>query len=82
MPVTVVMFILSKRAGRLADRFGPRLFMGVGPLAAAAGLALLLRVGARPGYATGLLPALLLFSAGLACTVAPLTATILADAVG
>jgi EmrB/QacA subfamily drug resistance transporter len=80
IPVTVVTFLLSKRAGRLADRFGPRLFMGVGPLVAAAGLALLLRVGAKPDYVTGLLPALLLFSIGLACTVAPLTATVLADA--
>jgi EmrB/QacA subfamily drug resistance transporter len=80
IPVTVVTFLLSKRAGRLADRFGPRLFMGVGPLVAAAGLALLLRVGAQPDYITGLLPALLLFSLGLSCTVAPLTATVLADA--
>ena len=80
IPVTVVTFLLSKRAGRLADRFGPRVFMGAGPLVAAVGLALLLRVGARPDYVTGLLPALLLFSLGLAATVAPLTATVLADA--
>ena len=38
MPATLVMFALSKRFGRLADRFGPRLFMGAGPLVAAAGL--------------------------------------------
>jgi EmrB/QacA subfamily drug resistance transporter len=80
MPVTIVMFTLSKRFGRLADRYGPRLFMGLGPLAAAAGLALIVRVGAHPDYLTGLLPALLLFSVGLACTVAPLTATVLSDA--
>ena len=45
MPSTIVMFLLSKRMGRLADRFGPRLFMGLGPLIAAAGLALMLRLG-------------------------------------
>src|SRR5690349_21555938 len=44
LPVTIVMFLLSKRAGRLADRYGPRLFMGLGPLVAATGLALLLRL--------------------------------------
>jgi len=80
MPTTIVMFVLSKRFGRLADRFGPRLFMGAGPLVAAAGLALMLRLGASVSYLTGLLPALLVFSVGLAATVAPLTATVLSDA--
>jgi EmrB/QacA subfamily drug resistance transporter len=80
LPTTLVMFALSKRAGALADRFGPRLFMGGGPLVAAAGLLLLLRVNGHVAYVTELLPALLLFSLGLSATVAPLTATVLADA--
>ncbi|WP_035126871.1 DHA2 family efflux MFS transporter permease subunit [Conexibacter woesei] len=80
VPATVVMFLLSKRAGRLADRFGPRLFMGLGPLIAAAGLALMQRVGADPDYWTDVFPAILLFAVGLSATVAPLTATVLADA--
>jgi EmrB/QacA subfamily drug resistance transporter len=80
LPITVVMFTLSRRAGRMADRYGPRWFMGAGPLVAAAGLALLQRVDAHVDYVTDLLPALLLFSLGLAATVAPLTATVLADA--
>ena len=80
MPATLVMFALSKRAGRLADRLGPRLFMGFGPLVSALGLVLMLRVDAHLNYLTDLLPALLIFSLGLAATVAPLTATVLADA--
>jgi EmrB/QacA subfamily drug resistance transporter len=80
LPITIVMFSLSRRAGRLADRFGPRWFMGAGPLVAAAGLALLQRVDAHVDYVSDLLPALLLFSLGLSATVAPLTATVLADA--
>ncbi|MEA2372175.1 MAG: hypothetical protein QOH12_2569 [Solirubrobacteraceae bacterium] len=80
MPTTIVMFLLSKRAGALADRFGPRLFMGLGPITAAVGLGLMLRVGARFDYFTDLLPALVVFSVGLAFTVAPLTATVLSDA--
>ena len=35
LPVTIVMFLLSRRFGALADRFGPRLFMGAGPLVCA-----------------------------------------------
>jgi len=80
MPTTIVMFVLSKRFGKLADRFGPRLFMGGGPLIAGVGLALLLRIGAHVSYLTGLLPPLLIFSVGLAATVAPLTAAVLSDA--
>lgn len=80
LPTTIVTFLLAKRMGRLADRFGPRLFMGLGPLGAAAGLALMLRLGAHVNYLTDLLPALLVFSLGLATTVAPLTATVLSDA--
>jgi MFS family permease len=74
------MFLLSKRMGRLADHFGPRLFMGLGPLTAAVGLALMLRLNAHVNYVTDLLPALLIFSIGLASTVAPLTAAVLSDA--
>ena len=80
LPTTVVMFALSRYTGRLTDRLGPRLFMGGGPLVAAAGLLLMQRVGADPDYLTDLLPALLVFALGLSLTVAPLTATVLADA--
>jgi EmrB/QacA subfamily drug resistance transporter len=80
LPSTIVMFLLSKRMGRLADRYGPRLFMGLGPLLAAVGIALMLRLGAHVNYLRDLFPALLVFSLGLASTVAPLTATVLSDA--
>ncbi len=78
LPVTVVMFLLSKRFGALADRFGPRLFMGAGPLLAACGLLLFQRVGIHVHYVSEVLPGLLVFSLGLAMTVAPLTAAVLA----
>jgi EmrB/QacA subfamily drug resistance transporter len=78
LPSTLVMFALSRRFGALADRYGPRLFMGLGPLIAAVGLALLVRVGTHVRYLTDVLPALLVFSLGLSMTVAPLTAAVLA----
>lgn len=80
LPVSIIMFLLSTRFGALADRFGPRLFMGGGPLVAAVGLALLVRLDSNVDFATDLLPALVLFALGLSMTVAPLTATVLADA--
>lgn len=80
LPITIAMFALSRRAGRLAERFGPRPFMAAGPLVGAAGVALLLRLDAGLDYWSDLLPALVLFGLGLAATVAPLTAAVLADA--
>ncbi|WKK71621.1 MFS transporter [Rathayibacter oskolensis] len=77
LPPTILLLLLSQYAGSLSARFGPRLFMGLGPLVAGGGF--LLMVGAsEPGdYLTRLLPGIVLFGLGLAVTVAPLTATIL-----
>jgi MFS family permease len=77
LPVTVLMFTLSQRFGALASRFGPRLFMSVGPLIAATGLFLMLRLSTRPDYVAEVLPAVLVFGLGLSMTVAPLTTTVL-----
>ena len=78
LPESLVMFGLSSRFGALADRFGPRLFMGGGPVIAGAGLLLLMTMGVHVQYVTEVLPGVLLFSLGLSITVAPLTAAILA----
>jgi EmrB/QacA subfamily drug resistance transporter len=64
LPVTVEMFLLSRRFAALADRVGPHYFMGGGPLVAGVGLLLLV-------------PGVLVFGLGLSATVAPLTATVL-----
>jgi EmrB/QacA subfamily drug resistance transporter len=77
LPFTLLMFVLSRRMGALADRWGPRLFMGVGPIIAGLGLLLFLRLGQEPSYWTDVLPAVLVFGFGMSCTVAPLTATVL-----
>ncbi len=79
-PLTLVLLLLSARAGRLAQRIGPRIPMTVGPLVAAVGLALMVRVGPDASYVTDILPALLVFSLGLSLVVAPLTATVLGAA--
>ncbi len=78
LPVTVLLLVLSGRAGRLAQRLGPRLPMTVGPLVAAVGLFLLSRVFPGTSYVSGVLPGVVVFGAGLALTVAPLTAAVMA----
>ncbi len=80
LPSTAALLLLSSRAGALAQRFGPRWLMTGGLLLAAAGLALLTRIGPNTSYVADVLPAVLLFGIGLSMTVAPLTATVLASA--
>jgi EmrB/QacA subfamily drug resistance transporter len=80
LPITAVMVLLSARMGRLAEERGPRLPMTFGPLLAAAGLALMARIGAGSSYFGTVIPAVVVFALGLTATVAPLTATVLAAA--
>ena len=54
--------------------------MTVGPVLAGVGSLLLLRIGPDTSYATDVLPAVVVIGLGLALTVAPLTATVLAAA--
>ncbi len=77
LPMTLVMFALSRRFGALAGRVGPRLLMGFGPIVAGVGLLLESRVGASADYLTGVFPGVLVFALGMSATVAPLTATVL-----
>src|SRR3954468_921620 len=77
LPITVIMFTLSRRFGALADRIGPRFFMGAGPVVGGAGMLLMMRMDASPDYWTDVLPAVLVFGLGLSLTVAPLTAAVL-----
>ncbi|MDQ3824287.1 MAG: MFS transporter [Actinomycetota bacterium] len=80
LPVTVLMLLLSARAGALAERIGPRLPMSLGPLLAAMGFLLTLRIGRAASYLGDVLPAVLMMGLGLSLTVAPLTATVLNSA--
>lgn len=76
-PISVLMFILSPRFGKLASGTGPRVPMAVGPVVAGTGMLLMTRIGSDPAYVTDVLPGVILFGLGLSATVAPLTATAL-----
>ena len=77
LPITVLMILLSSRAGAWAGRLGPRLFMTAGPLLMAVGALLLLTVGRDFDYWWQVLPSMIVLGLGLALTVAPLTSAIL-----
>ncbi len=80
LPFTAVMLLFSARAGALSSRIGPRIPMTVGPLIAAAGLVLMLRIGPDASWAADVAPAAVVFGAGMVLVVAPLTATVLDSA--
>ncbi|MBX3089007.1 MAG: MFS transporter [Cryobacterium sp.] len=77
LPVTIILTLLSSTFGGLAGRFGPRLFMALGPVLAGIGHLLMLSVTKDVQYWWQLLPGILLFGLGLSITVAPLTSAIL-----
>ncbi len=77
LPSTVIMILFSSRVGTWSGKIGPRLFMTVGPLVMAGGVALLLTVRHDFDYWTQVLPSVMIFGIGLTLTVAPLTAAIL-----
>ena len=78
LPLPVLSFFLARRFGTLAGRHGPRLFMAVGPLIAAAGYLLMMMAREPFNFWTQMLPGLVVFGLGLSITVSPLTAAILA----
>ncbi|MEU8529426.1 MULTISPECIES: MFS transporter [Streptomyces] len=79
LPTTVLMLLLSARAGELGERIGPRIPLTVGPLLCAAGMLLMLRVGEDASYVLDVLPAMLVLGLGMTTLVAPLTATVLSS---
>jgi EmrB/QacA subfamily drug resistance transporter len=80
LPAILVITVLSPQAGAVAQRIGPRLPMTVGPLVSAAGTLWLVGVDGSAPYVVEVLPGSLVQGLGMAITVAPLTATVLAAA--
>jgi EmrB/QacA subfamily drug resistance transporter len=79
LPFALIMGFGASFAGDLADRFGPRLSLTVGPLIAACGLALLAFADFGKSYWAGVFPAICVLAIGMTITVPPLTSTVMAS---
>lgn len=80
LPFTLLMIMLARFAGGLADKHGPRWLLISGPATAGAGLLLLSFVKQTAGpadYWTSFFPGVLVFGLGMSFTVAPLTAAVM-----
>lgn len=80
LPFTILMVFVARFAGTLADKYGPRLLLTIGPAIAGAGLLMLSFVGQTPGpsaYFRTFFPGIVVFGLGMSFTVAPLTATVM-----
>ena len=79
LPIPIAIGLASRLVGQLAERSGPRLPLTVGPLIVAAGFVLMVRVVSDDvAYWSTIFPALVLIACGMAASVAPLTATVMA----
>ena len=77
LPLPIIISILSPLAGKVAGRVGPKRLLVAGPLVAAAGFLLMVRIGPDAGYWVAVLPSLAVISIGLSLAVAPLTTAVL-----
>lgn len=77
-PIMLLLLVGSPAAGRLAQRRGARLPLTLGPALMAGAMLMMGGIEAGDRYLTGVLPALVVFGVGLALTVTPVTATVLA----
>lgn len=77
LPLIGIMFLLSRWAGSLVDRFGSKLPLVVGPVIAAAGFAMFALASTESGYWKAFFPAICMLGVGMSITVAPLTTTVM-----
>jgi EmrB/QacA subfamily drug resistance transporter len=78
LPMTIMLFAVSRAAPRLIPRFGPKPLMVAGMFPVIAGMAWLSRVSPATGYWTGVFEPMVLFGVGMGVVFVPLTTVSLA----
>jgi EmrB/QacA subfamily drug resistance transporter len=80
LPLSALLSVLSGRAGRLVDHYGPRTPLIVGPLIAGVGFGLMALPGTGGSYWNTFFPGVTALGLGMAITVAPLTTAVMTAA--
>jgi EmrB/QacA subfamily drug resistance transporter len=79
LPFVAIVFVLSRWAGGLLDRYGARLPLVVGPLVTAVGFALFAVPGVGGTYVSTFLAPTVMMGIGMAISVAPLTTVVMSS---